>query len=465
MLRDIHRKYERFLRIEQLESPGDILKARAVYITALAFVVIQLVNLYFMTVSYGGITADHYISMAAVLIMVVSAQFLRWSRNYTSFALYYSLFIFAGIALSALPDQTGINSSLLPMLIAGVVLNGLISTWRWILIYSICSVAFIWILWLSSTAGLPATMDATDMATRNFQRAVQGSLSVVLIAAIVALFNINLESLFQRLAREVDTAQRAEAAKSQFLANMSHELRTPLNGVIGMSQLLSRTDLDETQSRYVDIVNGCSRGLIAIVNDVLDLAKLDAGKVVLQREPFDLKAMLDALIDLHRPTAIGKGLHLAIAYPPDAPTRFISDESRLRQVVNNLIGNAIKFTSSGSVGVHIRCREIDERTVALSIYVQDTGVGIPPEHQQRVFARFEQIDATSTTTTQGTGLGLSISRDLVRLLGGELTLASEPGVGTTFAFAIPLTRDRRAQTDRSATQPVSKPSSKPSRAA
>ena len=439
---NVVRAYERFLRFDELTTSSDLIKARAVYLIGLAFGLIQLPNLLFMSMTYGKWTSDHWISVSAVLIISTGTQALRYHKQFSTYAVFYSMLIFVGIAFSAIPDHTGINSSLLLILIAGILLNGFISDWRWVMIYSGMSLFFIFLLYMN-TLGHPDYMQG-EWAVRSQQRAIQAGLAVMLVAVIVCLFTVNLHRLFSALEEKVEETRRAEAAKGQFLANMSHELRTPLNGVIGMTQLLLRTELDTNQRQYAEIVNGCSKGLVAIINDVLDISKLDAGKVVLQPEGFDLKQMLDDLIDMHRPSALAKNIHIDLDWDAAAPRRYYTDESRLRQIMNNLVGNAVKFTESGRVNVSVSVRAIDTNRMMVSFYVRDTGIGIPPEFQARVFDRFEQVDNTSTSMFQGTGLGLAICRDLVRVFGGDLQLASEPGRGTTFAFALPLQIDRRS---------------------
>ena len=435
--------YERFLRFDELNSSSDLIKARAVYLVGFVFGLTQLPNLVLMTWTYGRWTSDHTISIVTVLITFAITQCLRWYKVFNSYAMFYSLMIFSAIALSAIPDGTGIHSSLLLILVAGILLNGFISDWRWVLIYSGMSLLLVSLLDLNTLNG--PGIDPSTWPVRSQQRAIQAWLAIALVSAIVCLFTINLHKLFAELEERIERTRKAEAAKTLFLANMSHELRTPLNGVIGMTHLLLRTNLDAQQRQYAEIVNGCSKGLVAIIDDVLDISKLDAGKMQFQNVPFNLVAMIYELLDLHRPSATAKGLVLHLDHDPSLPQHYVADESRLRQVVNNLLGNAIKFTSRGYVSIHLRARPIGNDRVLVDFHVRDTGMGIPEADQARVFERFEQVDNSSTTQTEGTGLGLSISRDLVRAFGGELRLSSVEGQGTVFSFALPLLQHQPGQ--------------------
>ena len=450
--------YERFLRLDQLTSTADILRARAVYVIAWTFALMQIANLGLMTVSYGGWTFDHNLSVIATVLILSTGHLLRYTKTFSLFTMLMSFLMFAGIASSAVPDGTGINTALLPMVVIGVLIAGFVSSWQWVWVYVTAAIAFILALYVATDMSAYASaLTAEHFATVAQQRAIQACLVVMIAGAVVALFSVNLDRLFTDLERTVLQARAGESAKSNFLANMSHELRTPLNGVIGMSQLLLRTELTDTQRQYAEIVNDCSTGLVTIINDVLDISKLDAGRVELTPASFDLRAMLASLISLHRPSALAKSLALALEIEGDMPARFLADESRLRQVVNNLLGNAVKFTETGAVILRAEIRPLDDRHSRVSIYVQDTGVGIPPEHQARVFDRFEQVDSTMTTKSKGTGLGLAISRELVRVFGGELKLASRPGRGTTFAFCIALQVDRRADAPQSGAQQAGLP--------
>jgi PAS domain S-box-containing protein len=231
-----------------------------------------------------------------------------------------------------------------------------------------------------------------------------------------------------------DAAEAASRAKSEFLANMSHEIRTPLNGVMGVAAALSRTALSPAQTEMVELIQGSGQTLEAILSDLLDLARIESGKLELKVEPFALGASLRAVGDLFRPLASEKGLEFEIDIDPAAEAWFEGDAVRLRQVVGNLLSNAVKFTAAGQVSLTAR---IDQGVLALSVC--DTGIGFDAEFKARLFDRFEQADGSITRRFGGTGLGLAISNQLTLALGGELSADSRPGLGSTFRLTLPLT--------------------------
>ena len=243
------------------------------------------------------------------------------------------------------------------------------------------------------------------------------------------------KKVVEQVAQARDAAEAASRAKSEFLANMSHELRTPLNGVMGVAAALSRTALTACQKEMVELICTSSQTLEAILSDLLDLARIESGKLDLKTEPFSLSASLRAVGDLFRPLAAEKGLGFDLDIDPSADDWFAGDAVRLRQITGNLLSNAIKFTHSGSVSVRA---SVENEVLALA--VRDTGIGFDAGFKARMFERFEQADGSITRRFGGTGLGLAISGQLAGLMGGDLTAESEPGKGAVFMLTAPLTR-------------------------
>lgn len=239
----------------------------------------------------------------------------------------------------------------------------------------------------------------------------------------------------QALDLSLAQAEASNAAKSQFLANMSHELRTPLNGIIALTELLERRQSDPTSSNMARTIVASGRTLEHVVNDILDVAKIEAGQLKFEIAPFNLVDVLSATVDLHRATAEAKGIRLELLIPPPAAGVYEGDRTRIGQVVSNLVSNAIKFTHSGSVRVTVR-----RRNGGLRIYVADTGIGFDRSTADRLFQRFEQADVSTNRKYGGTGLGLSICRSLAEMMGGRIGVRSRSGAGSVFAVLLPLQR-------------------------
>lgn len=238
-------------------------------------------------------------------------------------------------------------------------------------------------------------------------------------------------------AREI--AEGANRAKSSFLANMSHEIRTPMNGVVGMSDLLGDTGLTEEQRLYVDTIKNSSEALLVIINDVLDYSKIEADKLELHPEPFDLERSIHEIIMLLHTSARNKGLTIALDYDLFLPTRFIGDPGRIRQVLTNLLGNALKFTAKGHVLIRVLGIPNPEHGNAeVTITIEDTGIGIPQDMVGHIFGEFNQVENERNRQFDGTGLGLTISKRLVTLMRGDIWVTSEDGEGSCFGFHIPL---------------------------
>jgi signal transduction histidine kinase/DNA-binding response OmpR family regulator len=235
-----------------------------------------------------------------------------------------------------------------------------------------------------------------------------------------------------------DAAVQAALTKSEFLANMSHEIRTPMNGVLGMLDLLKDTILSREQSELLDTAANSAEALLDIINDILDFSKLEAGKIEVEKIEFDLPVVVEEVCTLMANRAHAKGLELNCFVPANLPRRWNGDPTRIRQVLTNLIGNAVKFTEKGEVSIKIIEKPFAEHHSEIRVEIQDTGIGIAPEIQARLFQPFSQADSSTARRYGGTGLGLSISRDLVRLMDGIIGVDSEQGNGSRFWFALPL---------------------------
>jgi len=402
----------------------------------LAFIATQIINLITMSYSYGEFTFDHLISLMACGLVGMTILSLRYSKNFPLYALIYSFLIIAGTFSSALNQNTGINSALIPFFVLGVIVNGFICGWRSTIAFGVFSLIGIWFLWwVSSNYSYTPIFDVEKFGDRNFQRAMQASLATILITMVGSFFSKNMHEAFDELEAGIMAAQASDRAKTDFLSTMSHELCTPMNGIIGMNEVLEETDLDEDQRELTAVIRDSGRDLQTIIGNVLLFSQLDAGRVSLDSSSFNLSRVLRDAIKPFAASAKAKGLVFKARMTPTVPTVLIGDKVRVVQIVCALLDNAVKFTDKGAVELLIQGRE-EKGLAALTITLTDTGIGIAPGHLERIFERFTQQDGSIKRRHGGTGLGLTIARGLTEIMGGQLTVQSEPDVGSSFTLNL-----------------------------
>ena len=432
-------RLEKLLRLERIESPSIRVRARAVYVIGLVFAATQIANLFGMYITYGGITADHMLSIAVTILVAVSIINLRYKLNFPFYATLFSFLIIASTLASAVPDKTGINSALIPFFILGSMANGFICGVRAVAIFCGFGIVTIWYLY-SVSLGFPAggDLDPEVFALRNFQRAFQSSLALLMVSFVCGLFSKNMHGAFATLEENLETAQENDRAKTQFLANMSHELRTPMNGILGISEVLMETDLDTEQTELTALINQSGETLVGLISDVLLFSQIESGKVQLSHDAFEVKPLILKAIAPHRVSAAQKELPIYLSIAKDLPQYFAGDEKRLQHAISSIFGNAVKFTQRGRIDVGVTGTETTSGLYRLIFSIKDTGIGIPDNKLSIIFERFRQADESRTRAHGGTGLGLTVAQGLVDLMGGTISAMSRVGSGSIFAITVDL---------------------------
>ena len=429
--------YERYLRISEDDGPEMFIRMRAVWLIGLMVVASQLCNLIVMAVSYGRWTYDHSVSLAAVSIVIVTINLVRWYKNAFLYAAFYSLLMFAALLGSALPEHTGINSAALPFIALGPMMTGFMAGRRAAVAFWGAGLVFLIYLYNVSLSN-PAIMAPFDH-TSETNRFFQCAFALTISTGIAVMITERLYAVMGDLRETAARAQRAEMVKSEFLATMSHELRTPLNGVIGLTDALLNSAQPERERKITQTIRQSGESLLLILNDLLDLSKIEAGKLSIEARPTDLRDLVRFVADAWRESAAAKGLSIMVKTTGEVPPRVMVDDLRMRQILQNLMSNGIKFTQAGHILLHLHGTAEGEGCFRIDIRVADTGRGVPSELREKIFEAFEQGERGTTRQFGGTGLGLPICRMLASLMGGSVHVERSGAAGSTFLLSLPAT--------------------------
>jgi signal transduction histidine kinase/ActR/RegA family two-component response regulator len=381
--------------------------------------------------------------MAAVLTLFFSLSFVLARNGHTTAGFYLSLFTFTSVVFILFPIFRVYNYeplrnfqgtlSMNSLASVMIIYCGLLADKKWV------TIAYGFLLIFLNGLFISLALKKVEVVDTGLPIAI---ITIVITTVLVVVFKALRDSSERQLEIEAQKSNEASHIKSDFLANMSHEIRTPMNGVLGMASLLLEDNLNENQKQKILIIKQSAESLLTIINDILDISKIESGKFELEENPFELSKFLEVLKSSFEHVAVTKGIELRF---PEVNKRVevLGDATRLRQVLINLLGNSLKFTEEGSVELRCEINEVSDSVIDFSFEIIDTGIGMSSKQQKNLFDKFTQADSSATREYEGTGLGLSISKEFVEMMGGEIAVNSEEGQGSSFSFVVSLKKVER----------------------
>lgn len=433
-LTDLRDRYEAFLRIDNDTSLINRIRARSIYTLGLTFALIQVLNAVGLIIIYGQSRPAFWLAVVSIFVMIALTQCVRYIKAYQAFTILFTAYASAGVLFAINVIGNGIHNALMVFVVATPIYAAAISGPITSLVIGVYSIAFVFGIYHIT----PPQMENLGYPYGGMaeHRLTQSIYAAILVTAVSATLSASMYSALRRLENALKTAKEAEQSKSDFMAKTSHELRTPLNGVMGLSYALGETRLTDRQSELLKPLQASAAHMAEIVNDVVDLSRIDSGDITIEAAPFSPRGLMESLFAPMRMAADDKGLHIELHVAETVPDWVTGDETRIRQIASNLINNAIKFTEAGTITVWLTTASYGDRHL-LTMRVIDTGSGIPLDRRDDIFDRYVQIHPDAST---GTGLGLSISRELAHMMEGDVYVDATSPAGSTFVAEIMVDR-------------------------
>lgn len=427
-------RFEQLLRIDRSQPAESLMRIRAVYAVGGLLITTQVINLVILELNYGRWVYDQTILLITCVIVAGLIAFVRRYKNTRFYAAAYSALVIVGTIGSAVPEATGINTAMLPFIVLGPAMCGFMAGRGAAIGFFAASLILLGFLYWVSLSSEPMMISGDYTSETN--RFAQGVFALTVSTLVSVLISERIYLLVVELRETAERARRAEAAKAEFLATIGHEIRTPLNGVLGLAQAIRNSAATEREGRLAESISRSGDSLLRILNDLLDLSKLEAGKLRIEPRAVSPQSVADETVRAWSATAATKGVALSCDIDSVVPESVMLDDLRVSQILQNLVSNAVKFTDHGEVRLKLRATALENGRWRLEYRVVDSGVGIDDSMIERIFDRFDQGAAGTARRYGGTGLGLPICRELAQLLGGSIGVETTGAGGSTFLLVV-----------------------------